>query len=414
MGVHLDCKVYSSFSPSIDHIPNEVHRTEAGLVAESISRPPDDPFWNYMRFFENIRPYIWMKPVESDSSNCNSESGSTSLYECVYLKGHPALTTSNSDNPPGSFHSRDIFTPHPTLPERWKYATRLDDRITLVNGEKVLPLPIEGCIKQHQLIQDAVVVGKTGATHPGLLVFKSEKAMEMDIPDDKYLDTIWPVIEEANSRAEQFSRISRDTVAVLPYTSWSSCPRTDKGSLIRAQIYKHFSGVIDGIYTKFDIKKSLGNGILRLDIEETKTHLLNLCNGELGLSIPCTNTDFFSAGMDSLKAIHLRRLVLRDFDIVNSRKCLGQNVVFEAGNVDRLAERLVALQVGVDKEVINGEILTGEEVPADDGDDELALMSELIAKYSVFRRHAPVPVPRPGSRPRGGDGNMRSVVSTSI
>ena len=116
-----------------------------------------------MKFFENLRPFIWMKPVGAD------------LYECVYLAGHPALTASNSDEPPGSYHSRDVFTPHPTIPDRWKYITRLDDRLTLVNGEKVLPLPIEGSIKQSPLVQEAVVIG-VGKSAPGLLIFRSDEA----------------------------------------------------------------------------------------------------------------------------------------------------------------------------------------------------------------------------------------------
>jgi acyl-CoA synthetase (AMP-forming)/AMP-acid ligase II len=142
-------------------------------------------------------------------------SESESLYECVYLAGHPALTASKSDEPPGSFHSKDVFTPHPTLPGRWKYMSMLDDRIYLINGEKVLPLTIEGCIKQHQLVHEAVVVG-LGKAVPGLLILRSPEAEAENISDDEYLDSIWPIIQEANSHAEAFSRISRDLVAIMP------------------------------------------------------------------------------------------------------------------------------------------------------------------------------------------------------
>ncbi|OQD68714.1 hypothetical protein PENANT_c295G00439, partial [Penicillium antarcticum] len=121
--------------------------TEAGLVADSISRSEDDPGWNYLQFFDRARPYIWMKPISETEP----------LYECVYLAGHPALTMSNSDDPPGSFHSKDVFAPHPTIPGRWKYMSRLDDRVTLVNGKKVLPLSMEGHVKQHPLVHEAVM-----------------------------------------------------------------------------------------------------------------------------------------------------------------------------------------------------------------------------------------------------------------
>ncbi|KAJ6126046.1 hypothetical protein N7471_010539 [Penicillium samsonianum] len=90
------------------------------------------------------------------------------LYEYVFLAGHPALTTSNSDDLPGSFHSKGVYTPHPTIQGRWKFLLPLDDCVTLANREKVLPLSIEGYIKQHPLVHEAVVVGVGKAT-PGLL-----------------------------------------------------------------------------------------------------------------------------------------------------------------------------------------------------------------------------------------------------
>ncbi|KAL5041346.1 hypothetical protein BDW71DRAFT_212205 [Aspergillus fruticulosus] len=328
--------------------------TEAGLVAESISRPAGDPHWNYLRFFDNLRPYIWMKPISND------------LYECVYLEGHPSLTTSNSDDPPGSYHSRDVFTPHPDMPERWKYVTRLDDRITLVNGEKVLPLPIEGTIKQSALIDDAVVVG-TNRPVPGLLVFKSEAAKT--IPDAEFLERIWLAVEEANSRAEQFSQISRDMICVLPYGSVR--PQTDKGSMIRAQVYALYADVIEGLYTGHEEES---DGTLELNTADTETHLMKLCQNQLGLSIPDTETEFFAAGVDSLKAIQLRRLVLKNFQISDS-KALAQNVVFEAGNISRLAALVHAAQDGRNT------------VQEDHG----PAIQDLIDKYSSFRSHIPAP-----------------------
>ncbi|RAQ57716.1 NRPS-like enzyme [Aspergillus flavus] len=336
------------------HFGGSFGLTEAGLVAESLSRPSGDPFWNYVKFFENLRPFIWMKPVGTD------------LYECVYLAGHPALTASNSDEPPGSYHSRDVFTPHPTIPDRWKYVTRLDDRLTLVNGEKVLPLPIEGSIKQSPLIQEAVVIG-VGKSVPGLLIFRSDEARSFT--DEQYLDLIWPTVEDANSRAEQFSQISRDMITILPVGS--ICPRTDKGSMIRAQVYAKYADVIEEAYTKLE---QTTDGTLKLDQSNTVAHIMRVCREELGFPISSPDSDFFSEGVDSLKAIHLRRLILRDFKITDS-KTIDQNVVFETGSVSRLAEYIQAVQSGQDTEV----------------EDEVSLMPGLIEKYSTFRMHTPNP-----------------------
>lgn len=345
-----------------------VDRTEAGLVAESISRPKDDPYWNYLRFFENIQQYIWMKPIGD------------SLYECVYLSGHPALTTSNSNEPRGSFHSKDVFTPHPTIPNRWKYASRLDDRITLVNREKVLPLPIEGFIQQDPLIGDAVLVG-LGKAAAGVLIFQSQKAEDAKISDEEYLKAIWPTIQRANSRAERFSQISRDMIAILPHTA--KFPRTDKGSMIRAQVYLQYAEVIENLYSKSEEIR----GDLQLSLSGTQTLLLEICRSELLLSIPSIDSDFFAAGLDSLKAIQLRRLILQQLKV--DKDALSRNIVYETGNVQALAEHICSLQTG--------RISTAT-------DSEYSVMSSLIQKYSSFKE--PIPPTAVSQKPK-------SVVRTS-
>lgn len=124
-------------------------------------RSKQDNSWNYIRIYANIREYVYMNRL-----------GEHNLHEC-YLNGHPALSTSNSDFPaPGSWHSRDVFTPHPTILDIWKYVTRIDDRVTLVNGEKILPLPIEGLVREYDLVRDAAVVG-VDLLIPGLPVFQA-------------------------------------------------------------------------------------------------------------------------------------------------------------------------------------------------------------------------------------------------
>lgn len=299
-----------------------------------------------------------MKPISEPES----------LFECVYLAGHPALTTSNSNEPPGSFHSKDVFIPHPTIAGRWKYISRLDDRINLVNGEKVLPLPIEGHIKQHPFIHDAVVLG-VGKAAPGLLVLRADEPEVNRLSDDKYLNLIWPTIQEANSQAESFSQISRNLVAILPYDA--KFARTDKGSMIRAQVYQEYSELIEGLYA--EKQQTCGN--LQLDVVETERVLLQISDQELGIPVSSVDANFFSEGVDSLKAIHFRRLILRHFKFDISQTP-GPNVIFEAGCISQLARHICSLQKGE---------------PLEDVESEVSVMTELIEKYSAFERHIPQP-----------------------
>mgnify|MGYP002718621406 CR=1 FL=1 len=359
---HSACKYYSAVI--CIYVKTNNFSTEAGLVAESISRPKGDPYWNYLRFFDNIRSYVWMKPI----------SKSEPLFECVYLAGHPALTTSNSNEPPGSFHSKDVFTPHPTIAGRWKYISRLDDRINLVNGEKVLPLPIEGHIKQHPFIHDAVVVG-VGKAAPGLLILRADEPEANRLSDDKYLHTIWPTIQEANAQAEAFSQISRNLVAILPHDAKFS--RTDKGSMIRAQVYQEHNELIQSLYTE----KEQICGNLQLDIVETERILVQIAQQELGIPLSGVDANFFAEGVDSLKAIHFRRLILQHFKFEMSQ-APGPNVIFESGCISQLARHICALQQGEKFE---------------EGESDVSVMTELIEKYSEFERH--IPQPHAFSRP---------------
>ncbi|KAL8377355.1 hypothetical protein RB595_008167 [Gaeumannomyces hyphopodioides] len=320
---------------------NMVGTTEAGLAGETIGeRELHDDSWGYIHFYPMIRPFIHMAPAGDG------------LFEAVYLKGHPALSASNSDDPlPGSWRSNDVFQPHPTVPDAWKYVTRLDDRVTLVNGEKVLPLPIEGRLREDTLVREAVVVGVDRSV-PGLLVFRADSEDEGD--EDAYLDRIWPSVADANSRAEGFSQITRDMVAVLP--AGTPYPRTDKGSIIRAQVYAQFAPEIDALYrrllggddfqsaTKSANPSSRGRSRDRVSCKSLaglEDVVVGVFRDVMGRSMPSADADFFAAGVDSLRAIQIRRGLQRALGLRGS--ALGANVVYDCQNAARLARHLHAL-----------------------------------------------------------------------
>ena len=289
--------------------------------------------------------------------------GGDNTYEFVYLKGHPALSTCNSDDPvPGSWQSKDVFTPHPSIPDVWKYVTRIDDRITLINGEKVLPLPIEGRLREDPLVREAAVVG-VDQPIPGLLVFRAAGFDHMC--DTNFLDAIWPSIADANSRAEAFSQITRDMVRVIP--SDTDYPQTDKGSIIRARLYDQFGELIKQMYAPDD---DVHAGDLKLaEQADIEAWIVSVFRDEMKIRLATVESDFYSSGVDSLKAIQMRRLIQKTIDTKGNS--LSTNVVYEHGNAKGLAKYLFALSTG------HGAQMT----------DSIALMREMIGKYSAFPQH---------------------------
>lgn len=285
------------------------------------------------------------------------------MYEFVYLKGHPALSTSelNDDLLPGSWHSKDVFTPHPSISDVWKYVTRIDDRVTLLNGEKVLPLPIEGRMREDELVREAAVVG-VDRSIPGLLVFRADGTDSMS--DKAYLDAIWPSVADANFRAEAFSQITREMVMLLP--SNINYPQTDKGNIIRAQLYNMFSAQIEELYSRLDDTEE---GSQKLDLPTLESYLMTAFRDIVGVSLETLETDFFTAGVDSLMAIQMRQMIQKSLSLNGKR--LSANVIYEMANAKKLARYLFALS-------------TGEEVQHE---DQSLLMRQLIDKYSEFETH---------------------------
>jgi long-subunit acyl-CoA synthetase (AMP-forming) len=180
---------------------------------------------------------IWMKPLASD------------LFECVILPGLANCVLSNSDDPPGSFHTGDVFVPHATLPDRWKLVGRTDDLINMSFSETFVALPFEDHVRSHPLVDEAVVFGN-GRPKLGLLVFCSEAARGLE--PEQVLDGIWQRVEQANRRGKPWTRVDRSMVVVLQSgTAW---PKTDKQNVIRPMVLRQFEDVIDAMYDGVDDK----------------------------------------------------------------------------------------------------------------------------------------------------------------
>ena len=314
----------------------------------SSARPDGDKAWNYLRIPSAFKKYILMDPIGTD------------VYECVILDGFPSKVASNSDDPPNSFRTRDTFIPHPTIPSAWRHVGRLDDRVTLMNGEKVLPMPIEGRIKEEIPVKECVVFG-IGKAAPGLLLFRSSAAKGLS--DDDFIERVMPAIQDANSRTESHSQISRDMIVVTD----RDYPQTDKSTPIRARVYEEFAEEIEDVYSRTE---GLLNGTVRLEVPELRKYLVELFRS-LGVHIQSIETDLFSAGLDSVRALTALGKLKRELDLNGNAQKISQNIIFERSNISSLAQYLYILRTD----------------RADEDDmvhDELKAMSKLVKKYSAF------------------------------
>ncbi|KAI5284911.1 putative NRPS-like protein biosynthetic cluster, partial [Ascosphaera aggregata] len=332
--------------------------TENGVVAETLTRPQGDDEWSYLRVCDYVVKYLYWECVDKQNN----------YYEAIFLPGLASLSAANSDFPVlGSFRSRDVFQPHPTIPNAWKYVTRLDDRVTLTNGEKVLPLPIEGIIRADPLVRECVIFG-VGQSVPGLLVFSAPEGDHLS--REAFIKAIWPTVEDANSRAERFAKIAKDLIIVKDSTV--EYPRSDKGTFIRNQVYKAFDKEITEIYAAAE--KSSGKsdcGLVRLDQRGLVVFLISYIQKNMGIDIK-PEDDLFTAGVDSLRAMQLRRVIMET--IATDGVQLPANVVYNSGNVKDLAEFIDRARQG-GKHDLN---TSGKKVEA---------IKAMVAKYSNFPKH---------------------------
>ena len=362
--------------------------TETGQVMTSF-RSSGDKEWSYMRCWSPVADHVLFDEI------------APGVFECVGLEGLPSKGPSNSkppyskSNPENSFRTADLFTRHPDPKKSnyYKYLSRLDDRITLVNGEKVLPIPIEGSIRQDEIVREAVVFGLQ-QTMPGLLIFRAQdKALELS--DEEYLDAVWPAVEAANAKAETFARVIRELVVI----KGPDClyPKTDKGTFIRAQVYQQFDDDITGAYQRLSANDN-GKAKLALSVPDLEDWLLAKFQKDLRIPLPDKTTDIFSAGVDSLQTTRVWRAIKQELDLGSGSESLSQNAVFEQGTVQALAKHLYQLRAGGD---------------VDEEEDETKVMQDLIEKYSTFTTHFPTIATQPTKEVvivTGATGNLGAFI----
>ncbi|KAJ4993423.1 nrps-like protein [Stagonosporopsis vannaccii] len=318
--------------------------TEVGQLMTSF-RPDGDKAWNYVRESPKLQPFLKWIPQGPN------------LYECTVLPGWPSKVASN--RPDGSYATKDLFEPHPTIEKAWKYVARLDDTIVLVNGEKFNPVMMEGTIRSHKAVTETVVFG-AARPYLGMLVVPSPATQGLS--SDQIIDQIWPVIEEANRTAEAYARITRHMIHVLPHDC--QFPRTDKGSIIRQAFYKQFAPEIESAY---DMAATAQGNLQAFEIPELEAFIRSVVTKSLPQADSIDRTaDFFSLGLDSLQSILIRTDILKTVDIGKNK--LGQNVVFEYPSIVSLSSHLHGLRTGMAEKQTSVE----------------ETMQDLLAKYSNF------------------------------
>lgn len=232
--------------------------------------------------------------------------------------------------------TKDLYKPHPTLPDHWLYCGRVDDVIVFSNGEKLNPVTIEEILSSHPRIKGALVVGQ-GKFQAALILEPVTPLGDAD-EESKLIDDVWDLIQQANKVTVTHGRISRDLVMVArPEKPFS---RSAKGSIQRVITTKMYEDEVNALYGR-----AQGAGqdtTLDMSTDEALAMSLQAVFASVGTPSLDPDTDFFSAGVDSLQVMTVTRALRAGLRAANVQTDISTATIYSHPTLRKLADHLRA------------------------------------------------------------------------
>ena len=271
---------------------------ECGFLMSSHRNYSIDKEWQYLR-------------SSTGSQALSFEKHDEGLFELVIRPSWPHMAKHNRDD--GSFATADLFAPHPSIKNAWKYHSRADSQLTLITGKKFDPAPLEASLAALPLLQDVLIFGN-GQSFPGALLFRSDQAAELD--DSKLVEEVWSAVEKVNAASSQHARLSKAMLRPMPADS-PGLQKSSKGTILRAQAEKRYQKEIEEAYDNTTKPPENGNDQLRAPIdseEEMLDFVIQTIHQVTHSSKPVpVDADLFSEGIDSVACMQIRAILQVSF-----------------------------------------------------------------------------------------------------
>ncbi|KAF4341870.1 nonribosomal peptide synthetase [Fusarium beomiforme] len=310
------------------------------------------------RDYSNDKDWQFLRPID-DPKLLAFEPRENGLSELIVKPGWPLLIKKNRED--GSYATSDLFEPHSSIPNAWRYHSRADAQITLANGKKFDPSPIESSILgSSKLLQDALIFG-SGRDYAGVLLFPSSEGKSAE----EVIDAVWPHIDKMNSDSQSHTRINKTMLVVVPVqVGQKPLEKSSKGTILRRQAEERYSKEIEGAYSKTSFSgKAVGEG----DLSKAVQHCFHQV---LGREVE-PDQDLYRQGVDSISCIQIRKLIEQTC-LPAEHEQLPLNVIYDQGTINSLVEYLEIQSTGDNDKL------------KEDKDADLKLMEALAEQYSNF------------------------------
>ncbi|KAL2151784.1 hypothetical protein VTH82DRAFT_6882 [Thermothelomyces myriococcoides] len=276
------------------------------------------------------------------------------------------------------YNTKDLFKPHPALPDHWMYCGRADNIIVLSNGEKLNPASIESILMGHPRIKGALVIGSNRFQPAVILEPMEHPHTEQGVKE--FIDSVWPTVVKANKETVAHGQIGRQFIAISkpdkPFL------RAGKGTIQRAGTIRLYEDEIDQIYEQANSVSSSEAPVLNLESTESLTRSIeNLFETRLQAPKLELDTDFFTVGIDSMQAINASRLLRAGLEargVQVDSASLATRVIYGHPTARRLAEYLFS--------VVNK---NGRDAASGEPQHEDHAMEAILEKYTRDMPRAP-------------------------
>ncbi|KAK4234165.1 hypothetical protein C8A03DRAFT_18878 [Achaetomium macrosporum] len=347
----------------------------------------DPKLWQYFIYNSEVFGAEWRKSAEE------------MVYELVVVRKdkHPGYQGFFYTFPDAQEYStKDLYIPHPTLPDHWIYHGRADNIIVFSNGEKLNPADIEHIMMDHPGIKGAIVVG-SNRFQPALIVEPAQHP-KSEQEAKSFLDSVWPYVVRANKETVAHGQVGRQFIALSnPDKPFLRAP---KGTVQRAGTIKMYQDEIDEIYERAGEVAPSEAPRLDLSSKEALTQSIETLF-EKWLQAPKLepDTDFFGAGIDSMQVINASRLLRAGLETAGIRvdaSALATRVIYGHPTSRRLAEYLFSVATKQGQDATTGEA----------HDEERHAMEALLQKYT--RDMPPPPSP---AKPAPADDDQVIIIT---
>lgn len=277
------------------------------------------------------------------------QKASNGLYELVIQRKEalastqPTFTIRGKENLE-EYHTRDLFMPHPTVPDAWAWKARADDIVVFLNGEKTNPITMEQHIVSSNpgLVNGALVIG-THRFQAALLLEPAGTAPRVHTTAEqaRFIERVWPSIQEANRVAPAHALVEKALVFVADPDR--PLVRAGKGTLQRGASAALYEAEINALYENVEkmgsdeedhdddestiVDETLG------DESVVARHIRDAVLTVTDWTVLDDSESLFERGMDSLQALRLVRVLRQALH----RPHLGLSTVYQNPTISELA-----------------------------------------------------------------------------